>query len=251
MHNGAIMPTDVRCLVKSEEPYALVELVGVLDLPAAEPLRGTLLTCLADRCEAVVVDVSNLRVDEPEAVSIFTSVAREAAEWPAGQLLIYVPTGDPTGVWDRAEVAVSRSLPEAFAQLGDPVETNPLSVDLEPVPGAARRARELVTDGCARWDLPDVAGSACIAITEMVNNVVAHARTRMMVRLAVRDLALHIAVRDFSRQPARFAGLVLPSSTGGRGLLLLDTVARRWGATPLDDGKVVWAVLYAEDEVLG
>ncbi|PSK58276.1 hypothetical protein B0E53_06968 [Micromonospora sp. MH33] len=123
-----------------------------------------------------------------------------------------------------------------------------LDADLPPVVAAAREARALVTDGCARWDVPELAEPASIAVTEMVNNVVAHAGTRMTVRVAPRDSALHLAVRDHSHRRPAYAGLAPLTSTGGRGLLLIDTVARRWGSTPLADGKVVWCVLHAEDE---
>lgn len=113
---------------------------------------------------------------------------------------------------------------------------------------SARQARALVTDGCGRWGLPELAEPACIAVTEMVNNVVAHAATPMTLRLAPRGGALHVAVRDHSAGRPAFAGSAPVDSVGGRGLLLIDTVARRWGSTALPDGKVVWCVLYAEDE---
>ncbi|MEV1285687.1 ATP-binding protein [Micromonospora sp. NPDC049679] len=242
------MPTDVRCLVESDERYALVRLIGVLDLPAAESVRSALLTCLADQPDAVVVDVSQLLVQETAALSIFTAVVRETAQWPIGQLMLCAPPSDADAVWAQAEVAVTPTRQAALAQLTDPASATRLSVELTPVAGSARRARELVTEGCTRWGLPELAGSACIAITEMVNNAVAHAQTPMTVRLALRNGALHVAVRDFSRQQPSYDGRVSPKTCGGRGLLLIDTVARRWGSTPLRDGKVVWAVLHPEDE---
>jgi hypothetical protein len=32
-------------------------------------------------------------------------------------------------------------------------------------------------------------------------------------------------------------------SGGGRGLMLVDAIAARWGSVPAHDGKVVWASL--------
>jgi hypothetical protein len=83
MHNGAIMPTDVRCQVVSREPYPVACLVGTLDGHSMAAARDALLECLADQPEAVVVDVSRLTVADPEALSIFTVVAEQAAGWPA------------------------------------------------------------------------------------------------------------------------------------------------------------------------
>jgi hypothetical protein len=60
--------------------------------------------------------------------------------------------------------------------------------------------------------------------------------------------AMAVAVRDQSNTVPRFAGLVPPTSYGGRGLLLIDSVADRWGSLPLETGKVVWAVLQQPDE---
>jgi anti-sigma regulatory factor (Ser/Thr protein kinase) len=105
-----------------------------------------------------------------------------------------------------------------------------------------------VTERCARWGVPELAEPACIAVTEMVNNVVAHASTPMTLRLAAQGDTVHLAVRDHSRRQPRHGGPAPLTSAGGRGLLLIDTVARRWGSTPLPDGKVIWCVLHTEDE---
>ena len=45
-HNGAIMPTDVRCLVETDESSAVVRLTGVLDAAGADAVRGALLARL-------------------------------------------------------------------------------------------------------------------------------------------------------------------------------------------------------------
>jgi hypothetical protein len=79
----------------------------------------------------------------------------------------------------------------------------------------------------------------------MVNNVVAHARTPMVVLLAVRNGGLAVAVRDESSRVPSFSGTPAPTAYGGRGMLLIDTVATRWGSLALTHGKVVWALLAA------
>jgi hypothetical protein len=35
----------------------------------------------------------------------------------------------------------------------------------------------------------------------------------------------------------------LPDAEGGRGLIVVRSLATRWGITPEDDGKTVWCVL--------
>jgi anti-anti-sigma regulatory factor len=246
VQNRAIMPTAVRCVVETGEPVPLVRLVGVLDLPAAESVRAALLTCLADRDGAVIVDLSQLDVRDPAAVAIFAQVAQEAADCGGAEFLLCRSHREPGG-WMVDDLPVAPSIDQAVAWLQPMATPRTLAADLEPVVGSAREARQLVTDGCAKWDLPALTGPACIVVTELVNNAVVYAKTRMTLRLALRDGALHAAVRDYSRRQPAFRGLVSPTSTGGRGLLLIDTIARRWGSTALDDGKVVWAVLDPED----
>ena len=57
-----------------------------------------------------------------------------------------------------------------------------------------------------------------------------------------------MAVRDSSTRTPNFTGAPVPATAyGGRGMLLIDSVAARWGSLPLDDGKVVWALLQGEE----
>jgi anti-sigma regulatory factor (Ser/Thr protein kinase) len=117
-----------------------------------------------------------------------------------------------------------------------------LSLEFEPRADAARLARELVSAACARWHREELAESAHVAVTELVNNAVVHAGTPVTVHVAVRGDELFIAVRDRSTEPLR-PRKAAPTSYGGRGLMLLDAMSSRWGCTPREDGKVVWAVL--------
>jgi two-component sensor histidine kinase len=114
------------------------------------------------------------------------------------------------------------------------------------VVGAARRSRELITEACLKWNLPDVAGPAHIVVTELVNNVVSHAHTAMEVLLARHGDTISVAVRDHSGNTPRYAGPVPATAYGGRGLLLIDSVSQQWGCLRLSGGKVVWAVLLPE-----
>jgi anti-sigma regulatory factor (Ser/Thr protein kinase) len=115
---------------------------------------------------------------------------------------------------------------------------------LEPVAGACRRARELVTDACARWNLPDASGPAALVLSELVGNVVRHAGTPMQVTVTLRRPYLHLAVVDGSSAQAREGGTDLHAE-GGRGLLLVRELTQRWGSVPAGQGKAVWAMLPA------
>lgn len=123
-----------------------------------------------------------------------------------------------------------------------PTPDHSLSLELEPRLDAARHARELVAAVCARWRREDLAESASVAVTELVNNAVVHAGTPITVEVRLDADELLVAVRDRSTEPPR-PREAAPTSYGGRGLMLLDAVSSRWGCTPEADGKVVWAVL--------
>jgi hypothetical protein len=249
MHNGAIMPSDVGHLVDSGQTYPVVQLTGVLSAQAAPAVRSAVVSVLAEGPEAVVLDVDGLTLTRPDAAEVLRDVARENAGWPCAHLVLCAEHGGEQ--WRACGLPVWPSREEAFAALGAPEQDRQLRLGLEPVVGAARRARELVTEACGRWELPELAGPACIVVTEMVNNVVAHARTSMKVLVARRGDTMAVAVRDRSSAQPRFSGPVSPTSYGGRGLLLIDSVARRWGSLPLVDGKVVWAWLADEREADG
>jgi hypothetical protein len=246
MHNGAIMSSEVRHLVDSERPFPLVRLAGVLDASTAPGVRALLLDVLAGQPEAIVVDVADLEVGDPLSVGVLRDLNRDTAHWPAARLTLCA--FHDRGVWHTAGWSLRADCAGTFSELGAP-RGDRLSVELEPMVGAARQARELITEVCAQWERPGLTGSACIVVTEMVNNVVAHAGTSMVVMLAAHGTGMSVAVRDRSGTLPLFTGApVAPTAYGGRGMLLIDSVASHWGSLALTDGKVVWALLDPEPE---
>ena len=238
---------SVDCSVSDDGRRLIAGLSGVLGLADVADVRVRLLKCLAEQPEALLVDLSRMTVSDPLALAVFVAVRRQAARWPGIPLLLCAP--EPfTGAALRQ--AAYRSLPlfttleAARTQAG--LERHTLSLisdDLLPVSGAARQARNVATDACLRWDLPDLLAPASLVASELVSNVVDHAHTMMTLRLALRPRYLQIAVRDGSvAEPVQGSA---HGSTGmrGRGLLLVEATAHSWGWLPTDNGKVVWASL--------
>ncbi|MEV6349855.1 ATP-binding protein [Actinoplanes sp. NPDC051851] len=235
------MPSEVRHLVDRGQSYPLVRLTGVLDDETAGPVRAALLDVLANQPEALVVDVGGLLLAEPGAIGGLRRIHDETRDWPGSRLVLCGTDGETA--WRAVGWPVQPDREAAFAALGAPDPGARISLDLEPLVGAARQAREVITEACGRWLLPDLIDNACLVATEMVNNVVAHSRTPMRVLLSVDGATMSIAVRDGSPVLPRFTGPVAPTAYGGRGLLLIDSVAARWGTLALSGGKVVWARL--------
>ncbi|GLY98974.1 hypothetical protein Acsp02_62280 [Actinoplanes sp. NBRC 103695] len=243
MHNGAIMPSEVAHLVDTDQTFPVIRLSGMLDPAAAPAVRSALLEVLAAQPEALIVDVADLRPADRGSAGVLAEVAAETAEWPATRIVLITADGDAG--WARSGLPHFADRAAALDALGPAHPDDHRELALEPVVGAARRARELVTASCDRWGHDELAGSATIVVTEMVNNVVAHARTEMTVLLSRRDDTVRVAVRDRSGTTPRFTGPVAPTSYGGRGLLLIDSVADSWGSLPVPGGKIVWALLSA------
>lgn len=243
------MPTAVQCLIDDHQAYAIARVVGVLDANGAAAVRSALIKCLAEQPEAVLVDLSEMRLADPGALSVFVAVAHQAEQWPAVPLVLYAPQADAAEflrlrLTDH-RLPVLPSLADAVRSLERRPAVPSASEDLLPLVGAGRRAREFATEMCFQWEVPALVGPACTVVTEFVNNVVAHAHTMMTLRLSLRDRHLHIAVRDGSPDEPVLRREVTLTSLSGRGLALVDVVCRRWGSLPTEGGKVVWAVLDA------
>lgn len=246
MHNGVIMPSEVRHLVDTGATYPVVRFVGVLDSTTVPAVRSALLDLLAGQPVAVVVDVRDLRVPDRGVVAVLSDLARDTADWPAADMALCV--GETETMWQATGLRAWPTPESAFAGFGEPNSGRRQSLDLDPIAGSARRSRDMVNRAFGGWKQSTLAGPACIVVTEMVNNVVAHARTPMTVLLALHDDAVAVAVRDYSTTVPHFDGPVAPTSQGGRGLLLIDSMAERWGSLSLDGGKVVWAIVQSDDE---
>jgi len=123
----------------------------------------------------------------------------------------------------------------------------------------------LTAPGCARahvqailleWGLPDVAETAELLVSELVtNSVQAYGRLRAradlplvpVIRLWVASDRVSIAIHVWDASddlPIRRDSDV--DEISGRGLMIIDTLAKEWGSYRQASGKVVWAVVGRE-----
>ncbi|WP_433796558.1 STAS domain-containing protein [Actinoplanes sp. CA-252034] len=234
----------VRCDVESVGTRLLVHVRGTLSVASAPTVRAALLKCLVEQPDAVVVDLAETVVTDPIATSVFRAVVRHASLWPGTPLLLAVP--DPELARQLA-TSYGRGLvhPSVEAALTAPAKQRmPIIKDmLLPVSGAARRARELASEGCLRWDLAQLVGPASVIAGELVTNAVVHAQTMIDLRITLGRRYLVVAVRDGSDLRPALPDPASMDPAGPRGLLLVKTMAYRWGTAPSYGGKVVWATL--------
>ncbi|WP_175647569.1 ATP-binding SpoIIE family protein phosphatase [Streptomyces cyaneochromogenes] len=109
---------------------------------------------------------------------------------------------------------------------------------LEPEDAAPGRARRLARRALARWGLEELTDSVELLVSEVVTNAVRYASRPVTLRLLRTDV-LRCEVGDDVPQLPRLRQ-ARATDEGGRGLYLVNRLARRWGATRLSTGKVVW-----------
>jgi anti-anti-sigma regulatory factor len=243
------MVAPLSWTIRMDEGSAVVAVSGHFAMAGTSDLRTALLKCLADNPESLMVDLSAVELGDETALALFTAVGRQAARWPGTPLLLCAPPPAIAVLVERGRygrIPVHTTVAQAHRAVTDGrVAVPSISDELLPVAGAVRHARNLVTEACAAWDMPDLVGPASLVISELVSNAVEHAGTMMTVKLARRSRYFHLAVRDGAAQPPAPAPEPRGLAMRGRGLMLVSHVATHWGWLPTVDGKVVWATLVA------
>ncbi|MET8576855.1 ATP-binding protein [Streptomyces sp. NPDC005012] len=116
--------------------------------------------------------------------------------------------------------------------------------DLGAVPRARRALRELM-----RCEVPgrpldgEVLETAELLTTELVTNALVHTGRGAVLKVTVTGRRLRVEVRDFVRhRPSCLSGdrMADDDATGGRGMLLVATLADAWGIRGHALGKSVW-----------
>jgi anti-sigma regulatory factor (Ser/Thr protein kinase) len=121
------------------------------------------------------------------------------------------------------------------------LSTTAASFDLLPAPPSIQAARHLVLELLRAWDAPQDRDDAALLVTELVANVVDHVGGNDCLTLEVEASGerLRIAVLDGSSIPPVVQELAAERPRG-RGLLMVQQIAERWGSEERPGGKRVW-----------
>ncbi|MGR6316659.1 SpoIIE family protein phosphatase [Micromonospora soli] len=109
-------------------------------------------------------------------------------------------------------------------------------------------ARALVRSVLAEANLDELLNEALLLTTELTTNAVEHARTELDIEVEADGTGLTVTVTDFASGPVEElvvgvrndASEITEVAERGRGLLLVDHFASRWGTTYVPTGKGVW-----------
>ncbi|MFE1443957.1 ATP-binding protein [Streptomyces sp. NPDC058739] len=124
-------------------------------------------------------------------------------------------------------------------------------------PKSARLARRLAARCMREWGHPRMSDASCtvaLVVGELAANAVRHGRAPgrdFGVRLALDEVAglvrIEIADATAAKRPLTVVPSSYPEGESGRGLLLVDVLAVRWGWAPRRPvGKTVWAEVCVE-----
>ena len=113
------------------------------------------------------------------------------------------------------------------------------------LPASARsvpESRRLVGTALHDWGYDRLVETARLLTSELVTNAVLHARTEMTLAVEESDDGVRVSVTDESPVPPSLRHHSATATTG-RGLRLLDQLARQWNVDDIEGGKTVWFTL--------
>lgn len=113
-----------------------------------------------------------------------------------------------------------------------------------PVAEAVVAARNFVTGVLERWGEHQLFWDSAIITSELATNAVMAGRSPFRVVVDRGDGVIRISIEDVAPGwPQRRRAT--PEDAHGRGVAIVESLARRWGCDRLGEGKVVWAELRA------
>ncbi|MFJ6214609.1 SpoIIE family protein phosphatase [Streptomyces sp. NPDC092296] len=113
------------------------------------------------------------------------------------------------------------------------------SWDLPVDPAIVATARKLSARQLETWSLEDLLFTTELVVSELVTNAIRHAVGPIRLRL-IRQSVLTCEVSDASSTSPRLRH-ARTTDEGGRGLLLIAQLTRRWGTRYTPEGKIIWA----------
>lgn len=120
-------------------------------------------------------------------------------------------------------------------------------IQLSPTPESVAAARQWSVRQSSKFGLSSLSDTVALLVSEMVTNVVVHARTTCELSMRTTSRYLRVELRDRSSQLP--TAKVEPDqwSVSGRGMSLIEGLSESCGADLLPGGgKVVWFQLANE-----
>ncbi|MEV7423940.1 MULTISPECIES: ATP-binding protein [unclassified Streptomyces] len=132
----------------------------------------------------------------------------------------------------------SLSNPVQAAPVGHPAYSQTFPCE----PETAEAGRKLVRHALAVWRLDDLGDRSALIMSELVANAARHTPCPSIRLMVGRPSARRVRVGVVDRAPSLLPELspVDTDDESGRGLLLIDAIADRWGYDLHGNGRSVW-----------
>ncbi|MET7456503.1 SpoIIE family protein phosphatase [Streptomyces sp. NPDC005574] len=237
-------PVSRRCaLARAGHPLPLVVSpdgsAELLDLPTGPPLG----------LGGLPFESLEIELREGSLLALYTDGLIESRDWDvdAGVSRLRGALARPTASLDAlCDAVLAATLPRRPA---DDVallvaRTRALDADrvaawdVAPDPAAVATARKKAVARLEGWGLTEAAFVTELIVSELVTNAIRHARPPIQLRL-IHDRNLICEVSDASGT-APHMRRARTFDEGGRGLLLVAQLTRRWGTRPTAEGKTIW-----------
>ncbi len=204
--------------------------------------------------------------DGDEALRVLCEELAKVTHEPVERVADIATTAVPGEIDDDMAILVVRSA-------GDPLESKERTFPAQPI--MVSEARRMASDMFTAWNIPEErAELACLLVSEVVTNVVLHAANAtvprptlaldgpplpfddtwddpgmdeeivgtekeftLRLRRGEKSVWVEVFDQDLRLPRIRSAG---ENDEGGRGLYLVDQLAKRWGSRPTPEGKAVW-----------
>ncbi|MBL7258248.1 ATP-binding protein [Paractinoplanes lichenicola] len=245
----------VAVTADAESAVTLVTVRGTWGSPLRRDTFTAVKKVLSEHPIAMVIDLCEVIDTRAASVSTWLTVSRVgAAMEPPVRVAACLPRRaaltqrlDRLGSPYFLPVFENPGLARAAVVAGGPI-TDRLRLDLPPHPDSPALARNLVSEACSAWGLPEVLYPARLVMSELAANAVEHAGTPFRVVVVRRGSGLHLIVTD--GEP-RMPHLVDPPEDPpgnlwdirGQGLRTVQAASAGWGALPTRNGKMVWATV--------
>ena len=244
---------SLRVLVVDDDPdYRLVVRLALEPHPSftvvGEAGNGR---TAAESAAELAPDLVLLGCSAPDA---FEALARLRKEAPSARVIL-VSGHDPAdlGLASRAAGALGflgKATParhlgqelEALVGLVQAVQAvlEEVSTRLARDPTSAGAARRFVRNALSGADSEDLEDTVILLVSELVTNAVIHAGTEVEVLVRLLPETVRVEVMD-TADSAPMPRTASTEDSSGRGLALVESLARSWGVDPVPGGgKTVW-----------
>jgi anti-sigma regulatory factor (Ser/Thr protein kinase) len=148
------------------------------------------------------------------------------------------PSGTVTYRMNHPSAAPTREASNLVSQIWQQMSR---SATLDAVALSAQAARSVVHSTCTDAQVPaPVTETALLLVSEVVTNAITHGDGRPVLDIEVNSDRMRVCVTDAAADVPR----VQPqddASEHGRGMFIVDSLASRWGVSPLaPTGKSIW-----------